>query len=214
MRNNENGITFIKFIFMLLILLVVIAGIVFIVNRLWKDTSTKNIETDLLYIQAKCKIIYDKNKIDPNELLLGENITEYPENEKVNEIISGSNQWYKLSQEDLEAIGLETVKAEDGYMINYEENDVICAKGATIQGYEEIYYRLSDLQKAEEQKEIEEQQKQEEKEKAKQEQTEEPEITEQQGEQTEQPQEPQESQAVEPQETQPEEQPETMVITE
>ena len=57
MTNEEYGITAIKLIFTIIILAVVIVGIVFVVKRLWQDTSIKNIETDLLYIKAKCKVI-------------------------------------------------------------------------------------------------------------------------------------------------------------
>lgn len=129
MTNEEYGITAIKLIFTIIILAVIISGIVFIVKKLWQDTSVKDIGTDLLYIKAKCKIIHDKNIIDKNEKLLGENIKEYNENEKINEIVSQSDKWYRLSQQDLETIGLGDLKTEDGYLVNYEEEDVIYAKG-------------------------------------------------------------------------------------
>ncbi len=155
MTNEEYGITAIKLIFSIIILVVIISGIVFIVKRLWQDTSIKNIETDLLYIKAKCKVIHDKNIIDKNEQLLGEKITEYTENEEINTIISQSDKWYKLSQEDLETIGMENLKFEDGYLVNYEENDIIYAKG--IEENEQIYYKLSDLEAQREKEKAQEQ---------------------------------------------------------
>ncbi len=145
MTNEEYGITAIKLIFTVIILAVIISGIVFIVKKLWQDNNVKDIETDLLYIKAKCKIIHDKNIIDKNEQLLGENIKEYSANEKINEIVSQSQKWYRLSQGDLEAIGLGDLKYEDGYLINYDEEDVIYAKG--IEENEQIYYKLSELEK-------------------------------------------------------------------
>lgn len=153
MRNEEYGRSAIKLIFTVLILAVVIAGIIFIAKKLWEDTSVKDIGTDLLYIKAKCKIIHDKSIIDANEQLLGENITEYTENEEINEIISQSDKWYKLSQADLESLGLNDSKAEDGYLVNYEEEDIIYAKG--IEKGKEIYYKLSDLEKAQAEEEEE-----------------------------------------------------------
>ena len=155
MRDGEYGRSAIKLIFTIFILAVVITGIVFVAERLWKDNSVKDIETDLLYIKAKCKVIRDKHIIDENEQLLGENITEYTESEEVNEIVSKTDKWYKLRQEDLEAIGLGNLKAEDGYLVNYEEEDIIYAKG--IERNKQIYYRLSDLQEAELEEEQEEQ---------------------------------------------------------
>lgn len=151
MSNGEKGITAIKLIFTIIILALIISGIIFIIKRVWQDNSVKNIGTDLLYIKAKCKIIHDKNIIDANEQLLGENIKEYTESEEVNQIISQSDKWYKLRQEDLDAIGAGDLKAEDGYLVNYEAEDIIYAKG--ILEDEEIYYKLSDLEIAQEQKE-------------------------------------------------------------
>lgn len=153
MKNNEYGRSAIKLIFTIVILAVVIAGIIFIAQKLWQNNSVKDIETDLLYIKAKCKIIHDKNIIDANEQLLGEKVTEYTENEEVNSIISQSDKWYKLTQENLQEIGLEDLEAEDGYFVNYDELDIIYAKG--IEHEKEIYYRLSDLEKAEKEAEEE-----------------------------------------------------------
>ncbi len=158
MGNGEYGISAIKLVFTIAILAVFITGIVFLVQRLWEDTSVKDVETDLLYIKAKCKVINDKHIIDENQQLLGENIKEYPENEEVNKIVSQSDKWYKLTQENLEEMGIGVLKAEDGYLINYEEEDIIYAKG--IERDKEIYYRLSDLQNVELQEEQEEQEQQ------------------------------------------------------
>lgn len=153
MTNEELGISAIKLIFTIIILAIIISGIIFVVKRLWQDNSIKDIGTDLLYIKAKCKIIHDKNIIDPNEQLLGEKITEYAESEEINKIISQSDKWYKLGQSDLENIGLGNLKAEDGYIVNYEEEDVIYAKG--IEENEKTYYKLSDLEAHQEEEALE-----------------------------------------------------------
>ncbi len=176
MTNEEYGITAIKLIFTIIILAVIISGIVFIVKKLWQDTSVKDIGTDLLYIKAKCKIIHDKNIIDKNEKLLGENIKEYNENEKINEIVSQSDKWYRLSQQDLETIGLGDLKTEDGYLVNYEEEDVIYAKG--IQENGQIYYKLSELETQRQEKDKKEEEKQEEDKQEEQQETEEQKPTE------------------------------------
>lgn len=171
MRNEEYGRSAIKLIFTIIILALVIAGIIFTVKRLWQDTSVKDVETDLLSIQAKCKGIYVNNKMDSNKQLLGEKVVDYSENEEVNNIVSQSDKWYKLGQQDLETMGLTTLKAEDGYLVNYEEEDIIYAKG--IERDNEIYYKLSELQKVQEQEEQEEQQKQQEQQEQQEQQTEE-----------------------------------------
>ncbi len=143
MRNEEYGITAIKLIFTIIILVAIIVTAGFITKKIWDNNSVKDVKTDLLYIQAKTKVIYDKNIIDENEELLGENITEYPSNDVVNEIVSQSDKWYKLNKEDLETMELGNLNVEDGYLVNYEEADVIYAKGIEENGI--IYYKLSDM---------------------------------------------------------------------
>lgn len=153
MKNEEYGISAIKLIFTVVILALIITGIVFVVQKLWHDNNVNDIETYLLSIQGKCKGIYGKNVVDSNNQLLGEKITEYKENEEINNIISQSDKWYKLSQQDLETIGEGKLKAEDGILVNYEENDIIYLKG--IKKDDNIFYRLSDLNREEQEKQEE-----------------------------------------------------------
>ena len=140
---NETGLTPIKMIFTVIILAVIIVFGVFITMNLWKSNDTKDIKTDLLYVQAKAKGIHDKSLVDSNQKLLGEEINEFEGNEAINELVSKEDKWYKLSQEDLNTMGLGNLNAEDGYIVNYETKEVIFVKG--IQEDEQIYYKLSDV---------------------------------------------------------------------
>lgn len=154
MKSNEYGLTAIKLIFTVIILIAVILAVVFIVGELVESSHVTDIKTDLLYIQAKCKGLHDKKVVDANQALLGEEINNFSENDMINNIVSGEDKWYKLSQNDLEQIGVGYLHAEDGFIVNYETEEVIYAKG--VQEKEETYYKLSDMVKEEEQGENQE----------------------------------------------------------
>lgn len=148
---NEEGMTAIKLIFTVLILTVIIVCAVFIARNLWESNNIKDIKTDLLYIKAKCNGIHNKKVVDSNQSLLGEEINEFSENDMINQIVSGEDKWYKLSQDDLNQIGVGHLDAEEGFIINYESGEVLYAKG--IQEDENTYYKLSDVVEEEEQEE-------------------------------------------------------------
>lgn len=145
---KECGITAIKLILIMVLIIGIISAGVGIFWKIWKTNTVKDIKTDLLYVQAKCKLINDKHTINSEEKLLGEPINEYTENPYINSIVSESEGWYKLSQEDLNEMHAEHLKAEDGYIVNYEEEDVIYVKG--IEENDTIYYKLSEVVKDEE----------------------------------------------------------------
>lgn len=143
MRKNEYGLATIKLIFTIIILVAIIMVAVFVVSKQIESNHVTDIKTDLLFIQAKIKGIHDKKIVDSNQSLLGEEISEYHENEAINEMISGEEKWYKLSQDDLNQIGIGYLKAEEGFIVNYETEEVIYVKG--VQEEEQTYYRLSDM---------------------------------------------------------------------
>ncbi len=144
---REYGITTIKLILIIVLIIGIFCGGFFLLHKLWNVHNIKNLKTDLLYIQAKGKVIKDKHILNENDELMGEKIEEYPDNKEVNEIISESDKWYELDQEDLEQIGKGNLKSEDGYIINYDTEDVIYAKG--IKEGDNIFYKLSDIIKQE-----------------------------------------------------------------
>lgn len=144
---REYGITTIKLILIIVLIIIIFCGGFFLLHKLWKVHNIKNLKTDLLYIQAKGKVIKDKHILNENDELMGEKIEEYPENEEVNKIISESDKWYELDQKDLEQMGKGNLKSEDGYIINYDTEDVIYAKG--IKEGNNTFYKLSDIIKQE-----------------------------------------------------------------
>lgn len=148
---NEAGISAIKLIFTVIILIAIIVAAVFVVGELLDSSHVTDIKTDLLYIKSKCKGLHDKKVVDSNQTLLGEEINEFQGNDMINQMVSGEDKWYKLSQDDLNQIGVGYLDAEDGFIVNYDTQEVIYAEGVT-EG-EETFYKLSDMVKEEENKE-------------------------------------------------------------
>lgn len=135
MRTRENkGITFITLI-LTVILLAIITGVsVSMGIGFMQSAKFENIETYLLLIQSKSKIMSDK-------IAIGEMDEDEIRGEK--QVGGEYDGWYKLSQGDLNEIGVNKAKAEDGYYVNYEEDDVAYAKGVTLD--DTLFYRLSQI---------------------------------------------------------------------
>ena len=161
MSDGEKGRKIFRLcMIMVLIFILILSGFA-LLQKLWMINNDKDIRTDLLYIQAKCKVIYDKHIINTEEPLVGEKINEYEENEEIDNIIKESEKdWYILSQDDLNRIGADYIKAENGYIVNYETEEVIYVDG--FKNEDRILFKLSDILKAEETDEEETKQEEEE----------------------------------------------------
>lgn len=131
---NNKGITLIALVIMV-ILLLVIAAVGINGSRGLADLARfEGVETDLLLIQSKCKIIAEKKAI-------GE-ITEdelYGTKQTSGDYIN----WYLLSEEDLKKIGLKDAKSNDGYYVDYDNDDVAYENGVTYNGT--TYHKLSEM---------------------------------------------------------------------
>jgi ABC-type lipoprotein release transport system permease subunit len=107
----------------------------------------EDINTNLLCIQAKAKIIAEKNHINKEENpLKGEKI----ENSEIGTQmgIEDITSYYKWNEELLREIGLNEIPIEENafYAVNYETEEVIYSAGyKTKDGI--TYYKLSDIKK-------------------------------------------------------------------
>ena len=138
MKNNK-GITIIALTVAVIILAIIVAVTVTIGTSMVDTAKFENIETDLLLIQSKAKVLADKKAIG-----------EIEEDELYGEKQNGGqyNGWYLLSQDDLDEMGLKKAKAEDNYYIDYENSDVAYGVGYEFDGA--TYYKLSEMRGEEE----------------------------------------------------------------
>ncbi len=131
---DNKGITLLTLVITVIVLAIIASVSVSMGLGMLETAKFENIQTDLLLIQSKSKMMAE-----------GIAMGEIPEDE-----IRGQKQtegeyigWYKLSQQDLNEIGVTKAKAEDGYYVNYEEEDVLYARGATIE--DQTFFKLSEI---------------------------------------------------------------------
>ena len=99
-----------------------------------QSAKFENIETYLLLIQSKSKIMADK-------IAIGEMDEDEIRGDKQE---SGEyDGWYKLSQGDLNEMGVNKAKAEEGYYVNYETLDVAYDKGVALDDI--LFTRLTQI---------------------------------------------------------------------
>ncbi len=149
MNNNQKGITIVSLVITIIILLIIGGITVTVGTGVIKQATLKNINTNMMLIQAKTKTIAEQAKFNNNQdNYKGTSLSEVSGNKKVDKvletgIIEDTSKYYLLSQEDLISMGLEKIDIEDGYIVNYETEEVIYVKGYENDGV--TYYKLNDM---------------------------------------------------------------------
>ena len=120
-----------------------------------------DLQTDLLLIQAKVKVIKGKSDVNGNkDNYLGQKVSESNNDKIKNQLkdlkITEENfdKYFILNSKDFETMGIahELKNKEDAlFVVNYDENEVIYTKGIKVNG--NIKYKLSDIIKTPEKKE-------------------------------------------------------------
>ncbi len=131
---SNRGITLITLIVTIIVLTLITAVGVSLGINMTGVARFETIETNLLLIQSKCKILAEQvyiGEIEDDELY-GTKQTEGT--------YSG---WYLLSQADLNSMGLTSLDAEDSYYVDYENDDVAYGRGISLEGV--TFYKLSDI---------------------------------------------------------------------
>lgn len=157
MKNNK-GITMISLVIVVLLMLLLASVTAYESNHLISITRVQSVTTDLLLIQAQVriineKVVFENDEEHREELLKG---TKVSANENYDtrmalinkEILTNEDNlddYYVLSQRDLNEMGLEALKASDGYVVNYQKEEVIFVKG--VKNSEKKYlYKLQDTE--------------------------------------------------------------------
>ena len=134
-RNNK-GITLLSLI-ITVVVLIILTYVTVSISINWSGTAnSQNIQTYMLLIQTKCEV-------RSHEKAIGEIDESGLYGTKIEDVSSQYNGWYKLSQADLNNIGVKDAKEKDGYYFNYSQNDVWYAKGIEVEG--KTYYKLSEI---------------------------------------------------------------------
>ncbi len=159
MVKDKKGITMITLVITIVVMLIIAGITVHGSQRLLKDSELKTEITNMLLIQARAEVIYDKNKFDDTVKLVGKTpvtsdmANKYSIPDDPNEL----KKWYIWDNEEIVPEGTISAKTEiedlkiklksgEFYIVNYEDSEVIYSEGyRDLDG--NVVYKLSDLQK-------------------------------------------------------------------
>lgn len=138
---KKKGFFNIKLFFIILIIVLISVGVFFYLKNSFKNQSLQTLSTEMLQIQAKIKIINERNKVNNTEEYIGEEATE-EEIQKIN--IETGNKVKILTLDNLNELELPEIQEDKKFIINYESEEVYY-----IDGYEtedgNIIYSLTDI---------------------------------------------------------------------
>lgn len=149
MNKNQKGITIISLIITIILLLIISGVTVYIGTGVIKQATLQTINTNMMLIQAKTKTIAEQAKFNNNQdNYKGTVLSDISGNKKIDKlietgIIEDKSKYYLLSKDDLVSMGLEKIDIEDGYIVNYETEEVIYVKGYENEGV--TYHKLNDM---------------------------------------------------------------------
>lgn len=162
---SQKGMGHLTLILCIAIIILFIIGIISVVKNNIEKEKLETLETNMLLIQGKVKVISQESKIQKKEeLLKGRKLSDSIEEEAIKVLLDNNiilqeetsfSKYYILDKSHLDEMGLEDIKVEEGYyIVNYDTDEIIYAKGIKIG--KEIYYKLSELEEKKKEKENEE----------------------------------------------------------
>lgn len=149
MYKNQKGITIVTLVITIIVLIIISSVTVYTGSVVIEQATLQTINTNMMLIQAKTKTLAEQAKFNNDTSnYKGTVLSSVTVNDKIDKVIdSGAiddiNKFYLLSQSDLESMGLEKIEIDDGYIVNYETEEVIYVRGFERDG--STYYKLSEL---------------------------------------------------------------------
>lgn len=154
MKKKSVLFTYIKII---IVIGIIIAGVYFglrIFNKEYDKETFETIKTNMLLIQAKTELIAQKKKIEEDDVkYIGTKISKKKDDPKIKNLIdnkiidieSKKSNYYCIDNNNLDELGLNDIRIDDYFIVDYKKNDVIYIDG--IESREgKIIYKLSDME--------------------------------------------------------------------
>lgn len=139
---NKKGFFNIKLIIIILTILVLTVITGFYIKNNFYDQKLKNLSTTMLQIQAKVKVINEKNKLNDTEDYIGKEISE--ENlKKLN--LEDTGKIKVWDSEELNNLQINTVNETQDFAIDYETEEVYYLDG--YKNDDSMLYSLTDINK-------------------------------------------------------------------
>lgn len=154
---NNKGITMVTLVITIVVMLILAGVTITGAYSLIKKAQLENLKTNMLLIQAKTKTALEEYNFSKDESkLIGMQIQEV-DTDKVSKLQKAgenySNDWYYLSQEELNNMSLSDVKLpENEYFFVKYNKESLTVEILYTQGFEEnnkIKYTLTQLQNME-----------------------------------------------------------------
>lgn len=148
-NSSEKGITLTTLVITIIVIAIIASVSVYVGTDIIKQANLQNINTNMMLIQAKVKTISEQAKFNKDTSnYKGKKLIEVVGNRKVDELVSNNiiedqEKYYLLSQDDLNEMGFEKIQIEDGYIVNYDTNEIIYVKG--FDANKQTYYKLSEM---------------------------------------------------------------------
>ena len=146
-------LTYVKIFIVLVIIAAIIYAAVQFFGTKYNEEEFETLKTDMLLIQGKIEVVSQKVDIEEEDAeYIGTSIKENKEDEKIQNLInniiididSKKSKYYCINNDNLNELGLENVRVDDYYIVDYENNEVIYINGIKNENGDTIY-KLSDM---------------------------------------------------------------------
>ena len=152
-KQKSLVVTYIKiFIVIAIIVIGIILALKFL-NKEYNSQEYETIKTDMLLIQGQTEVLAQKVAIEEDDAeYIGTKLEDKEIDETIQNLIdkeivdldSEDSNYYCLDNSNLEELGLEDVRTDNFFIVDYKQNDIIYIDG--IEDAEgNIVYKLSDM---------------------------------------------------------------------
>ena len=138
---RKKGFLNLKLILIVLVIVILAIGAVVYIKNNLHEQELQSLSTTMLQIQAKAKVINERNKVNNTSDYIGKEISE-DDLKKLH--IEDNGKIRLLSKEDLEELEVTEIKQEQDFVINYENEEVYYLDGYKTED-NNIVYSLTDI---------------------------------------------------------------------
>ena len=139
---RKKGFLNLKLIVIILTIIVLTVTAGFYIKNNFYDQRLKNLSTTMLQIQAKVKVINEKNKLNDTSDYIGKEISE-EDLKKIN--IENNGMIKVLDKEELNNLQIDTKNEKQTFAIDYKTEEVYYLEG--YENDDDILYSLTDINK-------------------------------------------------------------------
>lgn len=139
---KKKGFLNLKLIVIILTIIVLTVTAGFYIKNNFYDQRLKNLSTTMLQIQAKVKVINEKNKLNDTSDYIGKEISE-EDFKKIN--IENNGMIKVLDKEELNNLQIDTKNEKQTFAIDYKTEEVYYLEG--YENDDDILYSLTDINK-------------------------------------------------------------------